>query len=130
MTTAQATVRPAEESARQFRDSLCPALGTVVLEAFANPDVTEVYVNPSGHIYLDTRSVGRVAAGTRLTSEQILRFLNLVGSRVPMVLNTARPQIKAELPAEGFLGARLQGFIPPLVSAPSFNLRKPPPTLS
>ena len=129
MTTAQATVRPAEESARQFRDSLCRALGTVVLEAFANPDVTEVYVNPSGHIYLDTRSVGRVAAGTRLTSEQILRFLNLVGSRVPMVLNTARPQIQAELPAEGFLGARLQGFIPPLVSAPSFNLRKPPTTV-
>src|SRR6202043_205849 len=101
MTTAQATVRPAEESARQFRDSLCRALGTVVLEAFANPDETEVYVNPSGHIYREPRSVGRVAAATRPSSEQILRFLNLVGSRVPMVLNTARPQIQAEFPAEG-----------------------------
>ena len=126
MPAAPALLRPADESARHFRDSLCRALGPVVLEALANPDVTEIYVNPSGALYLDTRSQGRVAAPARLTSEQVLRFLNLVGSRVPMTLNAGRPQIQAELPADGFLGARLQGFIPPLAAAPSFNLRKPP----
>jgi len=45
------------------------------------------------------------------------------------VLNAGRPQIQAELPGDGFLGARLQGFIPPLAAAPSFNLRKPPATV-
>jgi P-type conjugative transfer ATPase TrbB len=129
MAVTQALVRPAEESARHFRDSLCRAVGPTILEALASADVTEIYVNPSGHLYLDTRSQGRVKAGVRLSSEQILRFLNLVGSRVPMVLNASRPQIQAELPGEVFLGARLQGFIPPLVAAPSFNLRKPPSTI-
>ncbi|HVR10528.1 MAG TPA: P-type conjugative transfer ATPase TrbB [Thermoanaerobaculia bacterium] len=123
-----APAAPPDESARHYRDSLCRALGPAVLEALADPDVTEIYVNPSGHLYFDTRSQGRVAAPapTRLSSEQILRFLNLVGSRIPTVLNAGRPQIQAELPADGFLGARLQGFVPPLAAAPSFNLRKPP----
>jgi P-type conjugative transfer ATPase TrbB len=124
-----ASLRPADETARHFRDSLCRALGPAVLEALANPDVTEVYVNPSGALYLDTRSQGRISTPVRLASEQILRFLNLVGSRVPMVLNAGRPQIQAELPGDGFLGARLQGFIPPLAAAPSFNIRKPPATV-
>jgi P-type conjugative transfer ATPase TrbB len=120
---------PADESTRHFRDSLCRALGPAVLDALADPDVTEIYVNPGGSLYLDTRSRGRVAAPARLSSEQVLRFLNLVGSRVPMVLNAGRPQIQAELPGDLFLGARLQGFIPPLAAAPSFNLRKPPSTV-
>jgi P-type conjugative transfer ATPase TrbB len=42
------------------------------------------------------------------------------------VLNAARPQLSAELPEGVFLGSRLQGFVPPLAAAPSFNLRKPP----
>jgi type IV secretion system protein VirB11 len=121
-----APAAPADDSARHFRDSLCRALGPAVLEALADPDVTEIYVNPSGRLYFDTRSQGRVAAPVRLPAEQVLRFLNLVGSRVPTVLNAGHPQIQAELPAEGFLGARLQGFVPPLAAAPSFNLRKPP----
>jgi type IV secretion system protein VirB11 len=115
-----------EESARHYRESLARALGPVVLEALANPDVTEIYVNPGGRIYLDTRSQGRVAAGVELGAEQVLRFLNLVGSRVPTVLNAGRPQIQAELPGDGFLGARVQGFVPPLAAGPCFNLRKPP----
>jgi type IV secretion system protein VirB11 len=115
-----------EESARHYRDSLCRALGPAVLEALANPDVTEIYVNPSGELYLDTRSQGRIAADAHLPPEQVLRFLNLVGSRLPTVLNAGRPQLQAELPGDGFLGARLQGFVPPLVAAPCFNLRKPP----
>jgi type IV secretion system protein VirB11 len=119
-------LRPAEESERHYRDSLCRALGPAVLEALEDPDVTEIYVNPSGRLHLDTRSAGRVATKTRLSGEQIVRFLNLVGSRVPMVLNAGHPQIQAELPEEGFLGCRLQGFVPPLVAGPSFNLRKPP----
>src|SRR5262249_27980391 len=122
-------VRPPDESARHFRDSLCRALGPAVVEALSNPDVSEIYANASGHLYFDTRSAGRTSTDIRLTAEQILRFLNLVGSRIPTVLNASRPAIQAELPQEGFLGARLQGFIPPLAAAPCFNLRKPPSTV-
>ncbi|HVT14704.1 MAG TPA: P-type conjugative transfer ATPase TrbB [Thermoanaerobaculia bacterium] len=116
----------ADEAARHYRDSLVRALGPAVLEALADPDVEEIYVNPSGRLHLDTRSQGRIATPALLPPEQILRFLNLVASRIPTVLNAGRPQLQAELPLELFRGARLQAFVPPLASAPAFNLRKPP----
>jgi P-type conjugative transfer ATPase TrbB len=131
--TTPASLCPAEESARHYRDSLCRALGPAVLEALDDPDVTEIYVNPSpsggqlgGQLYLDTRSQGRVPTDTRFPPEQVLRFLNLVASRLPAVVNAAHPLLQAELPVDGFLGARVQGLIPPVAAAPCFNLRKPP----
>jgi type IV secretion system protein TrbB len=121
-----APLRLADDGARHYRDSLCRALGPAVVAALHDPDVTEIYVNPTGLLYLDTRSRGRVAAQDHLSPEQISRFLNLLASRVPMTLNPNRPQIQSELPPDGFQGARVQGFIPPLAAAPSFNIRKPP----
>jgi type IV secretion system protein TrbB len=115
-----------DDPARHYRESLARTLGSAVLTALADPDVNEIYVNPSGRLHLDTRSAGRTATGTVLAPEQVLRALNLVASRIPTVLNPSRPQLQAELPVEIFRGARLQGFVPPLVAAPSFNLRKPP----
>jgi type IV secretion system protein TrbB len=121
------TAAPADEAGRHYRDSLARALGPEVLAALAEPDVTEVYVNPSGCLYLDTRSRGRVATASMLPTDRVTRFLNQVASRIPAVLNASRPQLQAELPVEEpFRNARLQGFVPPLVAAPAFNLRKPP----
>lgn len=44
------TAAPADEASRHYRDSLARALGPEVLAALAEADVTEVYVNPSGHL--------------------------------------------------------------------------------
>jgi P-type conjugative transfer ATPase TrbB len=123
----EAPAAAADETARHYRESLGRALGGEVLAALGDPDVNEVYVNPSGRLYLDTRLLGRVVTATRLAPESVTRFLNLVASRIPAVLNAGRPQLQAEMPLEApFCNARLQGFVPPLVAAPAFNLRKPP----
>jgi P-type conjugative transfer ATPase TrbB len=116
-----------DEAQRHYRESLGRALGGEILAALRDPDVNEIYVNPSGRLHFDTRSRGRVDSGRWVAAAQTTRFLNLVASRVPAVLNAGRPQLQAELPLEEpFRGARLQGFVPPLVGAPAFNLRKPP----
>ncbi|HEY6323975.1 MAG TPA: hypothetical protein VJA16_20725 [Thermoanaerobaculia bacterium] len=53
--------------------------------------------------------------------------MNQMASHIPAVLNASRPQLQAELPVEEpFRNAPLQGFVPPLVAGPAFNLRKPP----
>ncbi|HVT61643.1 MAG TPA: P-type conjugative transfer ATPase TrbB, partial [Thermoanaerobaculia bacterium] len=123
-------MRPAaeqdEERARHFRESLARTVGPAVMGALAEPDVNEIYANPDGRLYFDTRSAGRVAAGAELEPKQVQKFLNLVASAIPTVINALRPQLQAELPAAGFLGSRLQGFVWPLSAGPSFNLRKPP----
>jgi type IV secretion system protein TrbB len=125
--TLPAGTATADEAQRHYLGSLERALGPEVLAALTDADVTEAYVNPTGRIFLDTRSRGRVDTGTRLPTERVTRFLNLVASRLPAVINAGRPTLQAELPPDPpFRGARLQGFVPPLVAAPAFNLRKPP----
>jgi P-type conjugative transfer ATPase TrbB len=117
---------PAADAAQRHLDALARALGSAATAALADPDVTEIYVNPSGALFFDTRSRGRLDSSTTLSPDQVYRFLNLVASSHSTVLTTARPHLQAELPRALFNGARLQGFVPPLTSGPIFNLRKPP----
>jgi P-type conjugative transfer ATPase TrbB len=117
---------PTDDANQRHLDALARALGPVALHAVRDPDVTELYVNASGALYVDTRSRGRVDTGSALSAEQVFRFLNLVASAHATLLTAARPQLQAELPRELFHAARLQGCIPPLTAAPTFNLRKPP----
>ncbi len=118
---------PADEAARHYRDSLTRALGPEILSALADPDVTEIYVNPGGRVHLDTRSRGRLVTSTTLAAEKVTRFLNHVASKVPSVLNAAHALLQAELPGgDPFRGARLQGIVAPNAAAPAFNIRKPP----
>jgi type IV secretion system protein VirB11 len=113
------SVRMAEMMARY--------LGERVMEAFADDDVTEVYVNPQdGRLRLDTRSRGKVDTGWPLPAGRVEQFLNAVADLHGLTLDAERPSIQAELPQDRFRGARLQGFRPPLASAASFVVRKPP----
>jgi type IV secretion system protein TrbB len=113
--------------ARHYRDSLARALGPRIVAALGDPDVTEVYVNPSGRVHIDSRSQGRLATPAVLTAEQTTRFLNHVATHAGGVLNASRALLQAELPeGEPFYGARLQGVVPPNAPAPAFNIRKPP----
>jgi type IV secretion system protein TrbB len=118
---------PEDAAFNHYRDSLARALGGEIVAALANPDVTEIYLNPSGRVHFDTRSRGRVATSVRLAPEQSTRFLNHVATQAGGVLNAAQALLQAELPAgEPFRGARLQGVVPPNAVAPAFNIRKPP----
>jgi P-type conjugative transfer ATPase TrbB len=122
----EASAEEREESARRHREALARALGAVGMAALKDREVNEIYLNPeSGALYADTRSRGRVAAGATMPPERAMRFLNLAASGLGTVINSARPALQGELPRDVFLGARLQGFLPPLASSPCFNIRKP-----
>lgn len=101
--------------------------GQLVLDALADDDVTEVYLNPDGKLWKDTYSAGTVDTGLKLEPARAVMFLNAVATHHRVSLTRDNPSIAAELPFEFFRRARLQGEIPPLVEAPSFNIRKPPP---
>jgi type IV secretion system protein VirB11 len=114
----------AAQLALRTREMMIRHLGSAVLRAFANPDVTEIYVNPDGRLRLERRSRGSSVEPEVLEAEQVYRFLNTVDSSLGLALDETHPQIQAELPQEPFGGARLQGFVPPLVAAPCFVVRK------
>src|SRR3989449_11629788 len=52
--------------------------------------------------------------------------LTAVPTSLGLMLRSAHPGLEAELPAVGFRGSRLQGFVSPITPAPAFTIRKPP----
>src|SRR3989442_5678439 len=102
-------------------------LGPVILRAFAEDDVTEIYVNPQdGLVRFDTRSRGRIESGVSVTPTRVEMSLSAVARSLGLTLGSDHPGLEAELPAVGFRGSRLQGFVPPITPAPAFTIRKPP----
>lgn len=100
-------------------------LGTEVMRAVADPNLTEVYANPDGVLRVDRRGTGREATAVRLSPERIEAFLNAVATGSGATLGPDHPRLAAELPRALFRGARLQGFVPPVVASPCFVIRMP-----
>lgn len=118
------TAAPRVDVNEGFDGMMSRYLGGAIVRALEDPDVTEVYVNPQdGTVRLDTRSQGRVASAARIEAHRVEMFLNVVAASLNLTLDPARPRLEAELPA-AFGGSRLQGFVPPVASAPAFNIRK------
>ena len=118
---------PSEEAKEaRYRALMERYLGPAVVETFADDDVTEVYVNAGdGVLRADTHTQGKVALGVTLDGSQVEQFLNAVAAFRGDTLSAARPTVQAELPAATFGGARLQGFVSPVVPRACFVIRKP-----
>ena len=115
------------EGSSEHSEAMRRYLGAAIVEALADDDVTEIYVNAGdGAIWLDRHTTGRVRSAGSLSESQIRSFLNAVANAHRLELTRANPQLQAELPDdELFRRARLQGLIPPLSEGPAFVLRKP-----
>ena len=110
----------------RYRGLMERYLGPDVLAAMADDDVTEVYVNAGdGRLRADTHSRGKVALGATVRGDQVEQFLGAVAAFRGDTLGASTPVVQAELPAETFGGARLQGFVAPLVPRACFVIRKP-----
>ena len=116
-----------QETGARYGEMMARYLGPVILRAFADDDVTEIYVNPQdGVVRLDTRSRGRIESPESVAAPRVEMFLNTVAASLGLTLGAEHPGLEAELPAVAFRGSRLQGFIPPITPAPAFTIRKPP----
>ena len=117
----------AHEAGAHYGEMMARYLGPVILDAFADDDVTEIYLNPQdGAVRFDTRSRGRVDSDVRLDRSRVEMFLNAVASSLGLTLGADHPRLEAELPAVAFRGSRLQGFVPPVTPGAAFTIRKPP----
>lgn len=113
--------------AGRLSEMLTRYLGPTITRAFADDDVTDVYVNPQdGAIRFDTRSKGKIVSGEVLAAHRVEMFLNAVATSLGLTLTSEHPRLEAELPRRTFRGSRLQGFVPPVTPGPAFTIRKPP----
>jgi len=106
--------------------ALASALDPLALLLF-DPLVVEVLLNADGVVWVDKMGVGLVRTDITMSAAQSDRMLRLIASEIGVELNSAHPSLSAKLPAPW--GARLQASISPIVDAPTFALRKPPPVV-
>ncbi len=96
-------------------------LGSAVLTALDDPDVIEIILNPDGTLWLESHSGGMRPAGVRMPAVQAERLIGTVAFALNTVATDQRPVIECELPLDG---SRFTGWLPPVVSSPSFVIRK------
>lgn len=111
----------------EYAAAMARFLGPRVCELFADEGIIEVYVNHDCTVRTDGAG-GRRETALTLTEESIRGFLNIAATREGISLGGEEGvyEIAAELPAEIFGKARLQGMVPPLVEAATFVVRKHP----
>ena len=93
----------------------------IVADLLFEPNVTEVMLNPDGRLWMEKLGQPIVEVGA-LDEVQATKLLRTVANMVGMALNEHSPTIACSLPLDG---SRFQGWMPPVVQRPGFNIRKP-----
>lgn len=98
------------------------ALGGDIAAWLDEGAVVEVMLNPDGRLWVDRLGDGLCDTGADLSPEDGERIIRLVAHHVGAEVHADAPRVSAELPGTG---ERFEGLLPPVVSAPSFAIRKP-----
>ncbi|HVB80616.1 MAG TPA: P-type conjugative transfer ATPase TrbB [Candidatus Binataceae bacterium] len=96
-------------------------LGPAVLAALDDPDVIEIILNPDGRLWVESHAHGMCATQIAMSAVQAERLIGTVAFALHTVANDTHPVIECELPLDG---SRFTGWLPPVVSAPAFVIRK------
>lgn len=97
------------------------AMGPLIAQALADPEVVEILLNPDGSLWIDRLQRGREPTGTYLAPDDAERIIRLVAAHVRAEVHSGAPILSAELPESG---ERFEGILPPVVRAPAFSIRK------
>jgi type IV secretion system protein TrbB len=98
------------------------ALGPAIARFLEEDEVVEVMLNPDGRLWVDRLSTGLAATDQRLSAADGERIIRLVAHHVGADVHSRAPRVSAELPETG---ERFEGLLPPVVTAPTFAIRKP-----
>lgn len=109
-----------EQSIERSLESLSFNLGTDLIDALNDPDVVEVLVNPDKTVWVEKLGRGMECIGTMEPSRSRM-IITLVAASLETQASVEAPIVEGELPLDG---SRFEGLLPPVVSNPSFTIRK------
>ncbi len=98
------------------------ALGAAIAGWLDDHTVVEVMLNPDGRLWVDRLIGGLSDTGEYLSPADGERIVRLVAHHVGAEAHAGSPRVSAELPETG---ERFEGLLPPVVTAPTFAIRKP-----
>ena len=100
-------------------------LGEEICAYLKDEDVIEIMLNPDGRVWLDTHSLGMRDANHYIDSGQAVSILRTVAGILDVEVDGRVNQLlSGELSILN--GERFQGWYPPVVRNPCFNIRKLP----
>ncbi|WP_420141042.1 P-type conjugative transfer ATPase TrbB [Sphingomonas sp.] len=117
-----ANLHARREALRRGARMLSTALGPSIAQFLEDPAVVEVMLNPDGRLWVDRLAEGLVETEATLSPEDGERIIRLVAHHVGAEVHAGAPRVSAELPETG---ERFEGLLPPVVTAPTFAIRKP-----
>ena len=91
-----------------------------ILNAFKDKFTVEVMVNPDGMLYVEKAGQGVMQVG-KVDPAVVGSIINNVSGYHSQIVDYEHPICECEFPLDG---SRFEGLIPPVVSGPSFSLRK------
>lgn len=99
-------------------------LGAEIISFLEDDDINEIMLNPDGKLWIDSVKRGQIFV-MDMPSHQAFSIVNGVAGIHDFVLSYRTPRLEAELPFfQSMKGERFTAQIPPIVSSPSFTIRK------
>lgn len=93
------------------------------LKAFLlDRELVEIMLNADGLVWIERLGEKMKPTQVRFTPVQAELLLREIAAAVKAQITAERPSLACRLP---IYGARVQGLLPPVVAAPTFNFRKP-----
>ncbi len=109
------------EKFKRLQQKLWREFGDEIIEWLACSSVVEIMLNPDGKLWVHDQRSGLIHHGHRMSAIQAMNLIGTIASLNERTINEDCPILECELP---FLGHRFEAVIPPVVSAPTFSLRK------
>jgi len=108
------------EHDRRIHEKLRRELGPVVCDLLEDKTVIEIMLNPNGRLWVERLGAAMSVVGT-MSSSQAESLMGTVASTLKTQITATNPILECELPLDG---SRFEALIPPVVSAPTFTIRK------
>jgi P-type conjugative transfer ATPase TrbB len=108
------------EFQRRMAEKLRRELGPQICAFLEQPDIIEIMLNPDGTLWIDRLGGDMEQVGT-MTAMQAEALMGTVASTLRTTISRENPVLECELPLDG---SRFEAVIPPIVSAPSFTIRR------
>lgn len=105
-----------DRTIEQIMRNMCPEL----INALNDPKTVEVLLNPDGTLWQEKLGCATECIGT-YDKYKAMAFMETVSSFHNKELTQSTPILECELPTDS---SRFTGLIPPIVSGPSFTIRK------
>lgn len=105
---------------RRITEKLRRELGPTICGLLEEPDVVEIMLNPDGRLWVERQGADMEPVGV-MAASQAESLMGTVASSLKTQITAQNPILECELPLDG---SRFEALIPPVVSAPTFTIRK------